>query len=527
MNRAQFMVLAVLIVCSGVLGYATLSRGHDWGDDFATYIMQAKSIADGHPSRFIEANRFTVENSTNFTFPIAAPWGTPLLLAPLYRHFGLNMLALKSLNLACYVLFLTALVFLLRGRHSFAVLVLLVSFFAFNPTLLASLEGILSDMPFLLVSTASVLLMGRIAVEGRPLFGKARDGVLLGALFAAAFFIRTNGALLLATLFGIQVVKLVQAATSREGRAEAAGGTAEGSGSRTGRLRLVVSRALRSERRGVFIGVLPYIVFVVLALIWSAVFPQGGSSHVRVLESFSLATIRHNLRFYATIPADFFIGVPHHHVWYVASLPFLVAGMLTGARRDYHFILYMFLTAVLYLFWPATQGVRYVIPLLPFYLHFVFVGGRWGYEALGNPWRRGVQAAAVCALMLVALFFVKGSVSQAAVNMRNDRMVSSGPYAPASQEMFRYITEDTGKDAVIVFFKPRLMRMMTGRASIRIDDTAELARGDYLCYYIMEKPYGQISLGDVMRLLGEGRLIQIYANPDFRVYRIVHSVGTA
>jgi hypothetical protein len=187
----------------------------------------------------------------------------------------------------------------------------------------------------------------------------------------------------------------------------------------------------------------------------------------------------------------------------------------------------MLLTTVLYLFWPATQGMRYIVPLLPFYLHFVFVGGRRSYEALGNPWRLAAQAAAVCALMLVALFFVKGSVSQAAANMRNDRMVSSGPYAPASQEMFRYIAEDTGKDAVIEFFKPRLMRMMTARPSVRIDDPAELGRGDYLCYYVMEKPYGELPLVEVMRLVAQGRLVQVFANAEFRVYRIVHAEGMA
>ena len=494
MNLWRVMVLSLLIVCSGVLGYATLSRGHDWGDDFATYILQAESIAQGHPARFIEANRFTVERSTNFTFPLAAPWGTPLLLAPLFRRYGMDILALKSLNLACWVLFLAALVLLLRKRHSFPLLALLVSLFAFNPTLLASLEEILSDMPFLLVSTLSVLFMGRIAVEGRPLFGKAWDALLLGALFAAAFFIRTNGALLPATLFGIQVMKIP---------------------------------ALRARPRDILTGILPFVVFAALALIWNAVFPQGGSSHMQVLETFSLATIRHNLRFYATIPADFFMGAPHHHAWYLASLPFFVVGMWVGARRDYHFLLYMFLTAVLYVFWPGTQGVRYLIPLLPFYIHFVFVGGRTAYEALRTPWRLPARAVGLCALLLLALIFVKGSVSQAAVNLRNDRMAASGPYAPVAQEMFHYVAENTGKDAVVEFFKPRLMRMMTARASVRIDDPVELDRGDYLCYRVMEKPYGQLPLADVMRFVARGRLIQVFANAEFRVYRVVHPVGTA
>jgi hypothetical protein len=488
--------------------------------------MQARSIVEGTVNQFMEKNRFTIENSARLLGPVAYPWGTPLLLAPLYKLFGLNMLALKSLNVACFILFLASLSFFLRDRHSFLFLVLLVSFFAFNPTLLASLDSVLSDIPFLLFSTVSVFLIGRTAIEGRPLLGNAIDNFLLGVLLAAAFFTRTNGLLLVFTLLGTHVIKIMREL----------GGIHAEAGRRSAFVADFVSGAGRPDMKRLFIDLLPYITFIVLTLILSFAFPQGWSSHLPFFGSVSLGTIRYHVRFYGEIPSDFFFGIPHHHVLYVASFPFLLAGMVRSARRDYHMILYMVLTALLYMLWPFTQGLRFVFPLLPFYFHFMFIGIRWGFEAIGgsagvrwrfeairSPGRTIGQVLAVCVLVSVTFFFMKDSVSQVIGNLRNHRSVASGPYAETSRDVFEFIMNNIGKDDVIVFFKPRLMRMITDRQSIMITGALELKRGDYLCIYLKENAFDQLPLADVDRLVREGQIVPIYANPDFRIFRIANS----
>jgi hypothetical protein len=81
------------------LAAATFARGHAWGDDFASYIMQAVALVEGRPSDFVRANTFTIDRSTVVLGPYAYPWGYPLLLAPLYAARGVDFGAFKSLNL--------------------------------------------------------------------------------------------------------------------------------------------------------------------------------------------------------------------------------------------------------------------------------------------------------------------------------------------------------------------------------------------------------------------------------------------
>jgi len=539
--------MAAVILCSGVLQWATLTKGHDWGDDFASYIMQARSIVEGTERAFVEANRFTVERSTRMVGPAAAPWGTPVLLAPLYRAFGANMLGLKSLNVACYLLFLVTLAIGLRKRHPFPFLALLVFFFAFNPAFLSYIDGVLSDIPFLLISTVCVFFIGRVAVERRPLVNPALDGVLLGALLAAAFSIRTNGILLVATLAAAHVI-----AIWRSMRGRAAGGAPSGSDVAH------VAPAFRTSWRGALIDCIPYIVFIVLALVWDAAFPKGGTTNTRYLESTSLATVLRHVRSYGKIPSDFFAGVPGPRIVHFVFVPFLLAGMYRSIRAEYHILLYIALNAVLLLVWPYTQGLRYVVPLMPFYIHYLFIGIRWAVEAIGGrrrrvagapeavealggrgqraagvveaagAWRRSIAgAAAVGVLVVIAALFARGSVSRAVDNMRARRAAPVGPYMETAREMFDFVKAGTAGDASIIFFKPRAMRMFTGRPALVVDKPDEIDRGDYLCYYVMKQPFYELPLADVIRLVDGGRLVPVFANADFRVYRVVHSMGRA
>jgi hypothetical protein len=46
-------ILFAIVIVALILGSARLTRGHEWGDDFASYIMQTKSIWDGTTQQFI------------------------------------------------------------------------------------------------------------------------------------------------------------------------------------------------------------------------------------------------------------------------------------------------------------------------------------------------------------------------------------------------------------------------------------------------------------------------------------------
>ena len=106
MNKRTLLFLGTIVLLSGGLGFFSLTRGHPWWDDFASYLMQAKSILTWTMGDFIQHNSFTVLNSSYPPGPVAYPWGFPLILAPVYAVFGPNPLALKMVSLFFYAFFL-------------------------------------------------------------------------------------------------------------------------------------------------------------------------------------------------------------------------------------------------------------------------------------------------------------------------------------------------------------------------------------------------------------------------------------
>src|SRR5512133_1976352 len=112
----QNRLLLIIVIISLILGASTLTRGHIWGDDFASYVMQAESILSGRTREFVEHNSFTIFESSSQIGPVAYPWGYPLILTPVYALKGINPLALKLPALFFYAVFLLCLYVLAKTR---------------------------------------------------------------------------------------------------------------------------------------------------------------------------------------------------------------------------------------------------------------------------------------------------------------------------------------------------------------------------------------------------------------------------
>src|SRR5574339_1284426 len=125
-------VLVGLILLSLIIGACTLRRGHDWGDDWAWYVLQAQSLLNGSIDQFLETSAFTNNESTTYVGPLAYPWGYPLILTPVYAIKGINPLALKIPTLFFFAGFLVCLYLLLKDRLTETESLLIVSLFAFN-----------------------------------------------------------------------------------------------------------------------------------------------------------------------------------------------------------------------------------------------------------------------------------------------------------------------------------------------------------------------------------------------------------
>src|SRR5688500_841969 len=310
------LILAIVIL-SLILGSSILTRGHEWGDDFASYVMQAESILNGKAQEFVEQNAFTISESSSRIGPVAYPWGYPLILTPMYAVKGNSPLALKLPGLFFFAGFLICLYLLARNCFTRPESLILVSLFAFNPLLIDFLDQILSDIPFLFFSTFALAL---ITNENKR---STLNYVLLGGAIAFAFFIRTTGILLLVSFLAVEAYKLWVHRTDRE----------------------LFAKRLRNA----------FIVFVTFGLLWgiyALLFPGGGESYFAQYQAFRIETVLGFTSGYFQVFSLFFGDTTiWKYLYYVLFLFFLI-GLWIRRKEEPVFIIFFALWMIILITWP-------------------------------------------------------------------------------------------------------------------------------------------------------------------------------
>ena len=489
MTKTQLFGLIALLLLSALLGFGILTSGHNWAySDFSAYIMQAQSILDGDLAGFITHNSITVLESDLPIGPIAYPWGYPLLLAPLIALLGISTLAMKLLNTLLYLLFLVSFFFLLRKRLSYFNSLLLTALFAFNPVFLAAQDYILSDIAFLFFSTFAIFLIDRCDFSRDPNRLAYLKEIAIGIIIFAAFLTRTNGLLLLPTLFFYQ-------------------------------LHLLLNRkdAFHAGKKHLLLFALPYLSFFSLWAISSLIFPGGQASHLSHYQNFQFSQLGSYLLFYTKLGESFFAEILYAKIVYALFGFFFFAGILLKFKENILFILYFSLTLLLYISWPYTQGIRFLFPILPL---FIYLAAQ-GFDALLSLLPKKIKPTLTLfpriAISLLALLFFSLSAQAAAENIQNERAIH-GPFDEVSIELFEYIKKNLPEDSLIIFFKPRVMRLMTDRDAILVLSCENLSKGDYVVINKKWEDMGQIAPEEIESCPAD--LENIYKNRRFIIYQI-------
>ncbi|MBC6940060.1 MAG: hypothetical protein DWB59_08540 [Anaerolineae bacterium] len=454
----------VLILLSLLLASALLTKDHDWGDDWASYLMQAIAITKGQTQDFIQRNTFTMRMSTQFIGPDAYPWGLPALLTPFTLGCApLNIFCLKSINLIFWTLFLLVLYLLLARRLPPLQSALPLAVFAFSPPLLNFNNQLTSDIAFLFFSTLALLLIEQVRQIANPTYR-----ILLGIVLFFAFFVRTNGILLLPTLFLAQVFDYLQTRPRR----------------------------LPDWKRILARDLVPHFIFGLLTLADLLLLPSGAGSHFERLSAVSLKSLANNLSAYLAMPAFFFSDLPYPEIIYGALLPFTLGGIVLNFKKDFPLIAYLVLSYVLFILWPEQQGIRFLFPILPLLVYFAYRG------------------------MIVAAF-AWTSLTMARDNLAQRRGPYGNVFDPLSIEMFDYVKSQTAPDDVIAFYKPRALRLFTNRYTLLIDkcDALPLAK-----YVVLRKSRGgvdQVSPDDIESCNPSIAATRVFVNEKFAIYRIL------
>jgi len=434
----------VIISASLIIGAATLTRGHEWGDDFASYIMQAKSILNGTAHEFVEHNSFTIFESSNQIGPVAYPWGYPLILTPIYFLKGINPLALKLPGLFFYAGFLICLYLLFENRLTPTEDLLLICLFAFNPLLIQFLDQILSDVPFLFFSTLALFLITNDDKRNNIHF------VLIGIIIFFAFFIRAPGLLLLASFIILELFKVWSNRTNRS--------------------------SIQKSTQNIFVVCGTFGLLWILSIL---IFPGGGESYLVQYQAFNIRTAIGFIYSYFRVFSLFFGNSLIWQIIYYVVFVFFLIGVWVQRKKETLFIIFFSLWMILLITWPAWQGPRFIFPVLPIFIYLAFRGMKFIFGKLPEKYNQTAQWTFYGFGLLIIGVFLFNSIANAYMNLRNDRDIN-GPFDSYSNEVYKYIKEETPSNSIVIFFKPRVMRLMTDHDTFMSTECDLILKGDYL-----------------------------------------------
>jgi len=195
-----------VILVVGVIYLASLTRGHPFAsDDFAAYVMHAANVVEGRPYAAIN---YVPNPKVPWLGPTSGyPPIYPLLLAPVYRVWGLNLRALKVVTVLCFVTFLVIFNELTRPMFSALLGLCAMLIVAFNPVFWAHRDYLLSEFPYLMFSFASLMVIERVYRDLAADEFKLGEALLLSLLLYCSYGTRTIGIALLPALALADLIK--------------------------------------------------------------------------------------------------------------------------------------------------------------------------------------------------------------------------------------------------------------------------------------------------------------------------------
>lgn len=429
----------ILLFCSSIfvfiLGLFCIDIGHNWSDDFALYISQTQAILEGNTKDLLKANYFAMEHSYAHVGPYLYPSGFPILLLPIYAIFGLNFGVLKVYCLLFFVASIPLVYQIIRqlgcSINQALSITLLV---AFNYHFIRFSDHVLSDLPFFFFSLLSYYQIQKQSYKS------LLKACLLGILIFFTYNIRDIGIVLLPCLLVHQWQVYKQ-----------------------------------GKKFSFLLALLPYFVFIMAWILRWFYSPSVPSKQLSLLSETSLEIIWNNVYYYALLIGNYFLifrGIP----WIIQVLisgifiSLMLLGIYKKGKQQPALLTYLGATIGIYFIWISFQGMRFLFSILPFVVYFVIEGIK------GLPIAFSFQR-----FLVLGLIF--SSLSQSLfISYYYWKTDTNEAYSSEMQEIYQYIQEKTPPEALIVFRKPRALRLFTNRNAVQKPiSTAE--------YSLVKRPY--------------------------------------
>lgn len=475
----QALLLTLLLAVITFFYAVTIRQGTTWADDYALYVHHAENIAEGRP--YADTGYIYNPDVADYS-PRAYPPVFPLLLSPVYRVFGRNFYAMKFEIMGFFVLTLLVLSAYWKRALVWPYVLTLLCILGFSPVFWAFKDSVVADIPFLFFFYLAAWVGEMAPREGSTWWKWA---MVTGLLLYLCTGTRTVGLTVVAGLLLYDVIKYKK-----------------------------VTR----------FSVLSVTVCAVLLLAQRRVFGGGEQSYADQLHP-TLATILANIR---TYPRDF-TELWTHSLGHTFSLALFALtatlacyGCIVHTRKNGLTLVEAFLLPYLgmVILWPSHQGMRFLLPLIPFYVYLLVLGLQEFRGSTAHNWRKRVPATL---LLMVGVSYLAAfrNASYSIIRQSDGRITFN--------QLCRFIRDHTNKNDIFVFRRCRALSLFTSRPAGLYD----LNHRDHLASllskihanYIVTSPIFEEDRDILVPYIQShpGLLNEVYQNEDFQVYQIVES----
>jgi hypothetical protein len=487
------LLLSILLFLP--LFFINIQDEHNWGDDFALYLHQAKNLVEGESPQ----ETGLIFNEDNPIMVSSVSIGFSILLAPVYVISKGSILAFSYYMTFFLVLAAIALLVFFRKRFPFWLSLVLVLLIVYNRWVLDFKYNILSDIPFL------ALLFILINLFEKKWKNDYLKFIILGVVAGFVMSVRTLGIVFVLAVIAISLYELISYRVKEGGC------------------------AINARQR-----MLQLMIFAVLSIgfykFLDAVFfpePKNGS-YIGYLQEHNIweVFVAH-LGYYYNFFCGFFhtFKIPREiHLFNVIIVStFLFSGFILKLFRKIEITDFFFIGFLLVVFaYPANPGFRYLLPLIP----FVFIYVAESFVFLARILKIEKKFILASAFFVILLMQYEPGIARMARPEKLDKIY--GPQLPESKEVFNYIRENTADTSVFVFIKPRAFSLYTDRQCLannkrqRDTDSLNAIYRKHNVDYLLQN-YNEIIDSPMLMYVEayEDQLEKVFENEHFRLYRFV------
>lgn len=503
-NKSSFLkkhssFLLVFLLCIPLL-FINIKDSHDWGDDFASYIHQAKNIAEGIPQSSLG---YILNLDSPGIGPPAYPIGFPLLLSPVYYFFGNNIAAFTAF--LSILLIISALLMYRFFKFHFSTLtsIFLVLIIIYNPWTLNFKMEVMSEIPFTLFLLLIILLYH---------FRKERNNyffyIFIGFLGGFLMSIRAAGFVFIAVIF-IEIIYCIYQILRKNATI------------------LSLKKQLLQKITMIIAALFTYVLLNIFLfstpssgfLYYTSVFTFDSLSQlIRDHLAYNFSVIKN---FFATENNDWqFLIIFTQSAW----LTFVVIGFFKKIFIKLDFIdlvvIFYFLFILIYPY--GNAGFRFILPIAPVLFYYALLALK-DIKISFTLWNKKVLI-----FLLGSLILVQYKVGVEKI-IKQQKDVLWGPQEPSAAEAFAFIKNKLPEDALIDFVKPRALalyaernsyHMKPGQSMQNIRDNIDHINISYLLY--TDEPinfFPEDSLEKYISL-SDNKLVCEWSNSKFRLYKV-------